>query len=66
MGTAGSEGFGPTLCELDVEDVGEDETIRDKDGETGHSDIDAWHNDNFQLNDVGTCAGELEERVDVT
>ena len=56
MGTAVSEGFGPALCGLDVEDVGEDETIRDKDGETGHNDVDASHNEHFQLNDVGTCA----------
>ena len=40
MGTAGAEGFGPALCGADVEDVGEDETIRDKDGETGHNVID--------------------------
>ena len=35
-----------------MEDVGEDETIRDKDGETGH-------------NDVATCAGELEQMKDI-
>ena len=66
MGTAGAEGFGPALCGLNVEDVGEDETIRDKDGETGHNDVDASHNEHFQFNNVGTCAGELEQRVDVT
>ena len=66
MGTAGAEGFGPAFCGLDLEDVGEDETIRDKDGETGHNDVDAYHNEHFQFNDVGTCAGELEQRVDVT
>ena len=49
-----------------MEDVGEDETIRDKDGETGHNDVDAHHNENYQLTDVATCAGELEQREDVT
>ena len=66
MGTACSEGFGPALCGLDVEDVGEDETIRDKDGETGHNDVDASYDEHFQLTDVDTCAGELEQREDVT
>ena len=66
MRTAGAEGFGPALCGADVEDVGEDETTRDKDGETGHNDIDAYHNENYQLIHVSTCAGELEQREDVT
>ena len=56
MGIAGTEGFGPALYGADVEDVGEDETIRDKDGETGHNDVDASHNEHFQFKDVGTCA----------
>ena len=66
MGTAGAEGSGPALRGLDVEDAGQDETIRDKDGETGHNDVDASHNENYQLIDVGTCAGELEQRENVT
>ena len=66
MGTAGAKGLGPALCGLDVEDVGEDETIRDKDSETGHNDVDAHHNENYKLIDIGTCAGELEQRVDIT
>ena len=66
MGTAGAEGFGPALCRAYLEDVGEDETIRDKDHETGHNDIDAHHNENYQLIHVSTCAGELEHREDVT
>ena len=66
MGTAVAEGSGPALHRLDVEDAGEDETIRNKDGETGHSDVDAHHNEHFQFNDIGTCAGELEQWVDVT
>ena len=66
MGTAGAEGFGPAFCGLDLEDVGEDETIRDKDGETGHSDVDAHHNENNQLIDIGAHAGELEQRHDIT
>ena len=35
MGTAGAEGFRPVLCGADMKDVGEDEAIRDKDGEVG-------------------------------
>ena len=66
MGIAGTEGFGPALYGADVEDVGEDETIRDKDGETGHNDVDAHHNENYQLIDAATCAGELEQRKDIT
>ena len=66
MGTAGVEGFGPALCGADVEDVGEDETIRDKDGEAGHNDINAHYNKHFQLTDVGTCAGKFQQREDVT
>ena len=66
MGIAGTEDFGPAVYGADVEDVGEDETIRDKDGETGHNDVDASHNENYQLIDVGTCAGKLKQREDVT
>ena len=66
MGTARAEGFGPVLCGLDVEDTREDEAIRDKYGETGHNDVDASHNEYYKLIDVGTCAGELEQREDVT
>ena len=66
MGTAGAEGFGSALRGLDMEDVREDKTIRDKDGETGHNDVDACHDEHFQFIDVGTCAGELEQREDVT
>ena len=66
MGSTSAEGFGPALRGLDVEDVGEDETIRDKDSETGHNDVDAHHNENYKLIDIGTCAGELEQRVDIT
>ena len=66
MGTTGAEGFGSSFHGFDMEDAGEDETIKDKDGETGHNDIDAYYNKHFQLTDVGTCAGELEQREDVT
>ena len=59
MGTAGAEGFGSSFHGLAVEDAGKDETIRDKDGETGHNDIDAHHNEKYQLIDVDTCSGEL-------
>ena len=66
MGSTSAEGFGPALRGLDLKDVGEDETIRDKDNETGHNDVDAHHNENYKLIDIGTCAGELEQRVDIT
>jgi len=49
-----------------VKDVRENETIRDKDGNTGHNYIDACHEENYKLIEVGTCAGELEQREDVT
>ena len=65
MGSTSAEGFGPAFCGLDLEDVGEDETIRDKDCETGHNDVDAHHNENYQLTDVATCAGELEQMKDI-
>ena len=66
MGTSGADGFGPALRGADVEDAGENETMREKDGETRHSDVDALHSESNQLIDIGTCAGELKQRVDVT
>ena len=66
MRTAGIEGFRPALRGADAKDVGEDEAISDKDGETGHNDVDASQNENDHLIDIGTCAGELEQREDVT
>ena len=35
-------------------------------GEIRYNDVNTYHNEKFQLTDVGTCTGELEERVDVT
>ena len=66
MGAAGTEGFGPALCRTDVEDVGEDQGVRNRDSDTGDYDIDTHHNENHQLIDGGACAGELEERRNVT
>lgn len=63
---AGTEGFEPTRCRTDAEGVGEDQGIINGVGETGHYDIDTHHNENHQLIDVGACAGELEERRNVT
>ena len=60
MVTAGAEGFGSSFHGLDVEDAGKDETIREKD------DIDAHHNENYQLIDMSTCAEELEKKEHVT
>lgn len=45
--TAGAEGSGSALHGHDVEDAGKDETIRNKDGETEHSDVDAHHKEHF-------------------
>ena len=66
MGSTSAEGFGPALCGFDLENIGENETIRDKDSETGHNDVDSHHSENYKLIDIGTCAGELEQRVDIT
>ena len=35
-----------------MENAAEDETIRCKDGETGHNDIDAHHTEKYQLIDM--------------
>ena len=66
MWELGAEGFRPALCEHDLEEIGEDETVRDKDCGTGHNDVDAHHNENYRLIDAATCAGELEQRKDIT
>ena len=66
VGAAGNEDFGPTLCRTDVEDVGENQGVRHRDGDTGHYDIDTHHSENQQLFDGGACPGELEERRNVT
>ena len=66
MGTAGAEGFGPALSGADAQDAREDETIRHKDGDSGHNDVDAHHNENHQLIHIRAGAGELEQREDVT
>jgi len=47
VGIAGAEGFGFSLHGLDMEDAREDKTIRDKDGETEHNDIDAHCNEKY-------------------
>lgn len=46
MGAAGTKGFGPALGRTDVEDAGEDQGIRNGDGEAGHYYVDAYHNEN--------------------
>ena len=66
MWELGAEGFRPALCGLDLEEIGEDETVRDKDCETEHNDVGAHHNENYKLIHIGTCEGELEQRVDIT
>jgi len=43
-----------------VQDVGEDEKVRDKDVKIGCNDVSTCRNEKFQVVDVGTCAGELE------
>ncbi|KAL1781820.1 olfactory receptor 8B3 [Sigmodon hispidus] len=66
MGATGAEGFGPALCRADVKDARENKTIRDKDGDAGYNDVYAHHNENLQLINVSTGAGELHHREDVT
>lgn len=66
MGAAGAEAFGPAPPGADVQDAEEDEAIRDKNGEAGHNDVNAHHDENYQLIDVGAGTGELEHREDVT
>jgi hypothetical protein len=46
VGTAGAEGFGPAFIGLHFKDAGEDESIRDKDGENRQSNVDAHYNEN--------------------
>ena len=52
MGNAGAYGFRPAFPGGDMKDAGENETIRERDGETGHNDADAHHNENHHLTDV--------------
>ena len=66
MGATRTEGFRPTLCRLNAEDVRKDQRVRNKNSQTGYYYIDTHNNENYQLIDVGTCAGELQERGYVT
>ena len=49
-----------------MEDVGKDKKVRDEDVEIGCNNVSTCRNEKFQVVDVGTCAGELQQRVDVT
>jgi hypothetical protein len=51
---------------MDAEDIGEDQGIRNKDGETGNYYTDTHNNENHQFIDGGACAGQLQERGYVT
>ena len=44
-----------------MKDVGENETVRDKDGNTGQNYIDACHEENYQFTELRACAGEGAE-----
>jgi hypothetical protein len=66
VGTAGAEGFGPAFIGPYLKDAGEDESIRDKDGENRQGNIDAHYDENQQLIDIGAGAGKLEQGEDVT
>ena len=43
-----------------MKDVGENETIKDKDGNVGHNYIDACHEENYKFIDESTCGRELQ------
>lgn len=66
VGAAGTEGFGPGIGRMDAQNAGEDLGIRNEESETGHCYVHAHHDKNNQFIDKGACAGELEERRDVT
>jgi hypothetical protein len=60
VGTAGAEGFRPAFSGADVKDAEEDGTIRYKNSETGHSDVDSHHNKNLKFIDIDAGTRELE------
>ena len=66
VGATSAEGFGPPFSGSYFEDAGEDEAIRGKDDNRGHNDVFSCYNEQLYLIDIGACAGELQQREDVT
>ena len=66
MGATGAERFGPALRGMNMENAGEDEGIRNEDGNCGHTNINAHNNEHHQLIYTGAGARELKKGKDVT
>ena len=49
-----------------MKNAGEDEDVRNQDGETGYCDVNAHDNENHHLIDIDAGTREVEEREDVT
>jgi hypothetical protein len=65
MGTASAEGLGPAQSGSYLENVGENEAIREKDNGTGKNDVFSPYNENFCLIDIGAGTRELQQREDI-
>ena len=66
MRTAGVEGFTSSPSGFYLEDIREDEAIRNKDDNTWYSNIFSPYNENLYLIYIGACAGELHQRQKIT
>lgn len=66
MGSAGTKSFWPAFFGADVENAREDETVRYKNGNNGHSNANGHNNKNHQQIDERAVAGQLKEGNDVT
>ena len=61
-----AEGFGHSCCGAYFEDAGEDKAVRGKDDYSGNNNILSCYNEQLYLINIGTGAGDLEQREDVT
>ena len=66
MGTAGAEGFGPAFSGFNFENAEENETIGDKDDESGHNYVFSCYNEQLYLINIGAGAGDLQQRAEIT
>lgn len=66
MGRTCTKGFRPAFFRTNVENAREDETIRYKNGNNGHSNANGHNNKNHQQIDVWAIAGQLKEGNYVT
>lgn len=66
MGSTSTKGFGPAFFGANVENAREDETIRYKNGNNGHSNANGHNNKNHQQINERAVAGQLKEGNDVT